>query len=56
MALGESQMFCIDCNRPVLAALAGMARTPHCPQCGRRFTMKDNFKHAARMAEWKRGR
>ncbi|MFL6173566.1 MAG: hypothetical protein ACJ716_11815 [Marmoricola sp.] len=55
MALGENQTYCTTCNRPVLAVLAGLFNTPHCPSCGKRFTLKDQFNTPQRVSNWQRG-
>lgn len=55
MALGETQIFCVSCDQPVLSVKAGMANTAHCPECGRRFTMKDYGKTPKRVAMWQAG-
>lgn len=56
MAIGESQMYCVDCRTAVLSKRAGLLNEPHCPWCGRKFTMKDNFRNASRLQEWRQSR
>jgi DNA-directed RNA polymerase subunit RPC12/RpoP len=44
-----TQIFCVDCGQPRLAD-----GVPYrCQSCGRRFTMKDQWKHAQRMDQWR---
>ncbi|MCW2786961.1 MAG: hypothetical protein JWP74_3478 [Marmoricola sp.] len=52
MALGESQLFCPNCNRPVLSVRAGLANTAHCPNCGYKFKMKDYYKSVQLIKDW----